>query len=206
MKKQKGFTLSEVLITMGLLGVIVSLTLPVLKTNTNVAKVGPKLVKGASNFQQANKALLASKNADKLYDAGYFGESELDYGSDLSNFIDITQSIDDPEFYIGSDGIGYKWIIEGNPDETKAARKQLIGSVIIDINGTSGANESAIDQFWFSFWNDGSIRPYGGTNFDENNSEETHWKTLCPIGNIPTSPDHCAGHIFENNYKIEYTQ
>ena len=91
----------------------------------------------------------------------------------------------------------------------------------------------ATDTFRFSWWNDGSLRPQGGTNWnggvivcskdsngncitDENNNDimeenardivggAEYWQTQCAKDAIPTNPEYCAGHIFENNLKVLY--
>ena len=53
--KRKGFTLSEVLITLGIIGVVAALTLPSLISDTSSAQIGPKLGKAVSMFEQANE-------------------------------------------------------------------------------------------------------------------------------------------------------
>ena len=63
-----GFTLAEVLITLGIVGVIAAITLPTLTQSTTTAQIGPKLAKAASAFEQANKALLDAYDVDRLSD------------------------------------------------------------------------------------------------------------------------------------------
>jgi len=42
---KKGFTLAEVLVTLGIIGVVAALTLPGILTDTTSAQIGPKLAK-----------------------------------------------------------------------------------------------------------------------------------------------------------------
>ena len=49
---KKGFTLAEVLITLGIVGVISALTLPSLMNNHTKAQIGPKLAKAVSAFDK----------------------------------------------------------------------------------------------------------------------------------------------------------
>ena len=65
---KKGFTLAEVLITLGIVGVIAAITLPTLTQSTTTAQIGPKLAKAASAFEQANKSLLKDQDVDCLTD------------------------------------------------------------------------------------------------------------------------------------------
>ena len=72
------------------------------------------------------------------------------------------------------------------------------------------------EKFYFSLWNDGTIKPLGGTNWtlplNNNDCEETetkeggncHWTTQCKKDSIPGNVMFCAGHIFENGLKRLY--
>lgn len=64
--KKHGFTLAEVLITLGIIGVISALTMPTFTQNTQTAKVGPSLAKAVASFENATKAVLANAEADSL--------------------------------------------------------------------------------------------------------------------------------------------
>lgn len=50
----KGFTLAEVLITLGIIGVVAALTAPALVQNAGTAKIGPTLAKVVSTLENAN--------------------------------------------------------------------------------------------------------------------------------------------------------
>ena len=66
---KKGFTLAEVLITLGIVGVIAAITLPTLIQDTTAAQVGPKLAKAVSTIEQANQALLKNEGVNAISDA-----------------------------------------------------------------------------------------------------------------------------------------
>lgn len=66
--KKFGFTLAEVLITLGIIGVVAAITLPTLRANTVMATIGPKLGKAVAVFEQANQALLTEQSVDSLTD------------------------------------------------------------------------------------------------------------------------------------------
>ena len=57
MKKKDGFTLAEILITLGIVGVVAAMTVPRLMNNTSTSQIGPKLAKAAAAFEQANQAM-----------------------------------------------------------------------------------------------------------------------------------------------------
>ena len=55
--KKHGFTLAEVLITLGIIGVVAALTAPALVQNAGSAQIGPKLAKAVSTFEIANSCV-----------------------------------------------------------------------------------------------------------------------------------------------------
>ena len=84
--KRFGFTLAEVLITLGIIGVISALTLPSLLNDTQGAQVGPKLGKAVSMFEQANQALLTDNNVDSISDI--FAMSNNDSDSEEGDYFE----------------------------------------------------------------------------------------------------------------------
>ena len=70
MKKKTGFTLAEILVSLGIIGVIAAVTMPTLTANTQNAQIGPKLAKAVATFEQANQTLLHEYNADSLTNTG----------------------------------------------------------------------------------------------------------------------------------------
>lgn len=228
---KKGFTLAEVLITMGIIGVISAITIPTLMTDTTSAQIGPKLAKAVSSFEQANEALLDANSVDTLSD-GQFLTSVDTYVSELQKYLKITPR---NNAYFSKDGMSYSFTISNsNPTANGVpGYMQHIGMVTIDINGAANPNLPDTDVFFFSWWNDGSLRPKGGTNWiggltpeyekdengqikkDENGKDmikgaadapnnSEHWTTKCPENVVPKEPGFCAGHIFEHNLKVLY--
>lgn len=84
MKKQ-GFTLAEVLITLGIVGVVAALTAPALVQNAGSAQVGPKLAKAVNTFEVANENLLNDTGAATVVASGATSGS---YSSPSDNYID----------------------------------------------------------------------------------------------------------------------
>ena len=65
-----GFTLAEVLITLGIIGVVAALSAPSLVQNASSAQVGPKLAKAISTFETANENLLQEASATRIANSG----------------------------------------------------------------------------------------------------------------------------------------
>lgn len=57
--KKKGFTLAEVLITLGIIGVVAAVTMPTLMADTKYKQVGVKLAKFHTNLENAARAYAA---------------------------------------------------------------------------------------------------------------------------------------------------
>ena len=207
--KKFGFTLAEVLVTLGIIGVVSAITLPTLMSNTTDAQIGPKLAKAVSAFEQANEALLNDKSSDTLTDARLLTSTQ-NYINELSRFMKITSTGNNT--FISKDGFEYTLSANlantppNNPQAPAYQQRISTSDVIIDIDGpNAGRDQAATDLFYFTFWNDGSLRPYGGTNYLGTNNA-SNWQTFCPIGPTPNNADlrMCAGHIFENNLKVLY--
>ena len=64
MKKHKGFTLAEVLITLGIIGVISALTLPTVRNNTTYKQLGTKMAKFVSVMEGATLAYVTGTDED----------------------------------------------------------------------------------------------------------------------------------------------
>lgn len=64
--KKTGFTLAEVLIALGIIGVVAAITMPTFTASTANAKIGPALATAVSNFEQANAALIQDYDAKSL--------------------------------------------------------------------------------------------------------------------------------------------
>lgn len=65
-KFKNAFTLAEILITLGIIGVVAALTAPSLVQNAGNAKIGPTLQKTVSTLENANRQLMVEKEASSL--------------------------------------------------------------------------------------------------------------------------------------------
>ena len=66
---KKGFTLAEVLITLGIIGVVAAMTMPTLIQSANDAKVGPELATAVSTLSNAIDNYMQDNNATSVYQA-----------------------------------------------------------------------------------------------------------------------------------------
>ena len=197
---KKGFTLAELLVTLGIIGVISALTLPSLINNVTDAKIGPSLAKAVAIFDQANKALLAEEEVDALSDLITLevGTDVSEYWGKLANYMII--DINGIEAF-SEEGFNYQ--IVPNSDTvgmvaSSTPHLQEFTTCTIDINNRENKpNTFGVDKFKFKVMNDGSLQPWGANG---------EWKEKCPIGIVDSEEgyQYCAGHIFENGLKVLY--
>ena len=64
--RNKAFTLAEVLITLGIIGVIAALTMPGLMHTAARAKIGPELSSAMATLSEATTEFMNNNNADYL--------------------------------------------------------------------------------------------------------------------------------------------
>lgn len=214
---KKGFTLAEILITFGVVGIIAALTIPGLVTNANRAQIGPKLASTVSNLENGMKAMLDDLEVDSILDTGLitFGSNfsvTNTFCEKLENYMNFIEA-GDHQMCGGIMKDGTTISITSFTDTYTGDKPHLkrIGFMIIDINGDSDPNLWAQDKFSFALYNDGSLKPKGSIGWDGSQSNNDtdggseHWKTKCPIGS-PSGEGlkYCAGHIFENDLKVLY--
>ena len=108
MKKiKKGFTLAEILITMGIIGVVSAITVPALMNRMNAQTLTPSLAKSVHDIENAtlNIIHLASDSSDEAQtDEDVANNIEIEHGVhtlDLITFNDVLHN-DDDELVISS--------------------------------------------------------------------------------------------------------
>ncbi len=186
-RKNLAFTLAEVLVTLGIIGVVSAMTVPSLIQNYQRQSYVTQLHKVYNEVQQASLKYLQDHNAINLREAG------LNSRADMSKFLNsYFKVINDCEDYIkepcfassyrklnGTTSAisGQEWngsssvmlasgasILIDNPKIYKVTvddATSYYGHMLIDINGPKGPNIAGRDLFYAEFYDDGSI---DGTN------------------------------------------
>lgn len=194
MMKKIGFTLSEVLITLGIIGVVAALTAPALVNNTSNAQVGPKLAKVVSTIENANRKILMDA---AVTDLKQVGTSTNDYMEKLSeqisgssyeatnmiatDFSPLLTTYNSSSFTIsyfsfyqfnlsGSINIMlYRYTGEALAPSIPRARGSYKGgfaTMVVDLNGFQTApNSFGKDLFGFTIDRGGAIIPWGSAAY-----------------------------------------
>ena len=220
MKKTFGFTLAEVLITLGIIGVVAALTMPTFTTKTTTAKIGPQLAKAVSMFEQANKALLADYESDSLQgvvlsDGTRLLKNGKTYMTALESHLNGTQS-GNYSFY-AADGTFYSTSTKTFPSTTDVCLKDtgsnatspnkcvIASSFYIDINGyNKSPNKWGRDRFRFKLFDDGTLAPWGAVGNLPRGDSDNKWTEKCKSNEVPADYQYCAGSIFDNGLTVQY--
>ncbi|MBE7710141.1 MAG: type II secretion system protein [Cyanobacteria bacterium SIG32] len=165
MMKKQGFTLAEVLITLGIIGVVAAMTIPTLISNTNGAQFKTAYKKALSTLNQAVLMNVALDDTDfsGMVKDGDAGTTVAEFlGARLQTASDITSQYDDEEaptieaykandddtsnvtitnapdvVYAFADGTAFAY----NKTADAACTKTTPCYGYIDVNGTAGPNQ-----------------------------------------------------------------
>ncbi len=228
--KKFGFTLAEVLITLGIIGVVAAITLPSLNTAIQKNKVGPTLRKFVNTMENANDHLFANSGSDMITDVASNTNNYLNaIRTQLKGSID---NIDSPSIksFDGTDLEDYNNIVstsfifeagdamaveflsnELNTASVNLPYKRAIAHILYDMNGfEKEPNRLGKDIFIFVLDNNGSIIPRGGRTelkaYGTQNETTPRWQnsSTCGNGNTTDNGEYCAGSVADNDWKVIY--
>ena len=208
MKKKFGFTLAEVLITLGIIGIVSALTAPALSTNTQKAKIGPALARFSSVLGGAIQEYMVDNDLTDLNDetpgfdflkklSDYMVMEKLDseqckytisYGSNKDK--DISSGC-----YQLNDGSVIPWFA------ASTTKDNVWGNIEVDINGPKKPNQIAKDCFEFVILSDGRVLAYG-SNVHKNKGIDV--PSCKPDGDYAPARWACTGAVADNNWKADY--
>lgn len=216
--KKRGFTLAEVMIALGLIGVIASLTIPTFIANSRNKANASKLATTISAVENAFTSMISAEMANDL--------TETDFGSDkseanLGKFLKLDGSTTTLNSYYGT-GSPFTTLSKAGsqPAVTRIFRTKngafliyndsaiavpdddshlgSIGQLTIDVNGSAKPNVWGRDVFYFRVGNDGILYPAGGDKFK---AMEPDSAMSC---SGTTKNQGCTAKLIEDNYEIKY--
>lgn len=231
MKKKKGFTLAEVLITLSIIGVVSALTLPNLNSGYSKQVTATQLSKAINTLENANALTLLNQptlTGDSYYDAirnsikatermkANKPEAKLYKKFDGSDG-GITTNPEKDVVFDTKDGMTF---IQTSPGTTEAGNNTITlpemysgryYTIYVDINGSAKApNAVGKDLFQLNVDTQGIVIPRGGIAWEQYNSakpnDQPAWntpKTECKKGAVNEGLN-CAGAIVDNGYSVNY--
>lgn len=213
-EKQKGFTLAEVLITLGIIGVVAAMTMPVLMNNFKKKTYEAQFLKTINYIVNANKKLLQEEEIDDLcntdyftcsgpYDAPKIASEKIDeYASRIklekrdSNWSWFSMSGD--KFYVSNFGACFY--------EFNNLTEDGLG-IIVDTNCQKAPNIGGRDVFWLFMNKSGNIVSFNntpGSVWDADSTNSTCEEAIKEEDGEGYAAMFCAQRLIINNYKMDY--
>lgn len=210
---KKAFTLAEVLITLGIIGVVAAITIPGLMENVRNRDLQAQLKKTYSEWNQISMQFM-NDNEQSIPD--YTSENGVNalinelpkYLKGMGKFSDWTHA-DKDENNSNTGAMPYPiYTLRGSRSkiscDTSGFRNDISGKYIlfddapragrngprlcIDLNGDKRPNKIGIDIFYFQFTTDGHIIPEG-TDHPDNDYTRVYYGG----GTVIATPEYCKG-------------
>ena len=222
MFKQKAFTLAEVLVTLGIIGVVSAMTVPTLMQNYQKKSYVTQLHKVYNQLSQAIAQYQTDKNALNLKEAGLNSTDAAD--NFFKAYFKIVQDCGDNFIPCFADVSEYKYLngTNSSPDtrgkhivladgtSLRYEFKNNLGLVVIelfvDINGAKGPNIVGRDMFAIYVYNNGSIDDWAAGNTLSGLTVDQRNKSFTEVCSGATSGNWygCFGKLLNDNWEMTY--
>lgn len=225
--KKNGFTLAEVLVTLGIIGVVSAMTVPSLMQNyqrqsyvTQLHKVYNEISQAAMTMMNDHNALNLSETplnysnntAAKDFFKKYFRIVQ-DCGKDITPcFADDYKTLNGTNFadwknyiYDKSDCVvtaaGYSMCMYRGITETT---EEFNGNTYfwVDINGQKGPNVLGRDFFYFELYSDGKVAESYEAHTYSDSKIDTTFNNLCKTGTSYGAG--CFSKVVKDGWKMDY--
>ncbi len=221
---RRGFTLAEVLVTLGIIGVVSAMTVPTLMQNYQRKSYVTQLHKVYNEITQAALQYQNDKNALNLKEAGLISQDAANYF--MTNYFKVVNTCDNlsgcfADSYkklSGVDaGIGdsNSYVIASGAAirPTYNAKGDSIISFLVDINGKQGPNVAGRDLFIMCLYNNGIVDDANYNIDDDGNTidfpgaptkdeREELFTSQCNSSSFGISG--CLGKILNDNWEMNY--
>ena len=241
---KSGFTLAEVLVTLGIIGVVSAMTVPTLMQSHQRKTYVTQLHKVYNEFQQATTEQITERHAMNLTESGVRSTANLatfiqehfrtvkqstnhldcmgnETGNNFTNMNGSAATIsgNDWQCYVLASGSAicgrYQVSVASRPGENGAIElnanhiPDLIGDLIIDVNGKQGPNVVGRDVFIAGIYKDGSLNsanpkllevPRPGESVPTNLSKCQSATSIAR----QTDAAYCFHELLQNNWEMDY--
>ena len=208
----KGFTLAEVLVTLGIIGVVSAMTVPSLMQNYQRQSYVTQLHKAYNEMQQALVLYQSDRNAVNLTEAGLTSYDAL--YSFIKSYFKVIKECDELEGCFASN---YRNLDGGDASFAKlksfviangVSLRPTIGAgngdinvyFALDVNGPKGPNILGRDCFFIFIFNNGMIDDNGLSAPLSTEEREKLFDESC-FDNGTTG---CFGKILNDNWQMNY--
>jgi prepilin-type N-terminal cleavage/methylation domain-containing protein len=208
---KKAFTLAEVLIAIGIIGIVAAITIPTINVNLRAKKLQSQFNKTYSDLNKAAKAFQEDNDMtlreyqDSVYNGtiyntpvvmnkfmSYFnGYTDSNYGgaaydakfglTSLNLDGSVITGYTCDKTNIMLDSVGRMYSMDDMVSPSSAASPKIC----VDINGNDKPNKLGVDRFVFVYTNTNSIVPNTGGAWAYQNvqtTDETYIKRYCTVG------------------------
>lgn len=178
-----GFTLAEVLVTLGIIGIVAALTMPTLISNHQKKVYATQLHKVYNEFSSSVDSFMTSRNAVDIHEAGFGSKHDAPNGGDfqknfLHTYFKVVKDCDGnltPCFasqykglkgnisQVNSNILGNKVVLSSGAAVALWVTKSgdngdfYVAEIYVDVNGQKGPNIVGRDLFRMYLYNKGSI-------------------------------------------------
>ena len=227
--KKNGFTITETLIVLAVIGIIAMLTMPTYIANQRKKMYAKTLQVAVVNFQTAMTNLISKEGVDDLLETTAWNADKAEFFvANIGKVLGVLRFNNDPSSYLPLAGTGDKIPInntinittkngveykinkktEGNvkKSEEETLMNNLnytnkAATVYIDINGKVAPNIVGRDLFEFDLAVNGLLYPVGSADYNYYNNETSDPETKC-VKNLDGK--YCAAYLMNNGYNMDY--
>ena len=217
----KAFTLAEVLVTLGIIGVVSAMTVPTLMQNHQKKTYVTQIHKVYNELQQAAQQYMTDKNAVNLREAGLTSNEALDnFVKTYFKVVNDCGASQQPCFAANYRKISGTDLGKGTGQQlnvtiasgasfgfgitnTGTADNSRIAIFDVDINGPQGPNIAGRDVFILGLFNNGIVDEYElGTAPGDKDTRENLFTANCTSDN--GSWTGCFGKLLNDNFEMNY--
>ncbi len=214
----QGFTLAEVLVTLGIIGVVSAMTVPTLMQNYQKKSYVVQLHKVYNELSQALLQYQTDRNALNLKEAGInSNDSVINFYKTYFKNVKVCDSMSDcfADSYRKMDGTAtsnwdpnYTSFVLANGASVRpiySLEGNKIINIAVDVNGAKGPNIAGRDLFWFYVYNNSlidDVPPDASANAPLTKEQrEELFNSRCINS---TQADGCFGKILNDNWEMTY--
>lgn len=184
--KKRAFTLAEVLITLGIIGIIAVLTLPTLITNYNKSVWETRLKKDYTIVSNMCERMLTDENTEQVTELDLYKHLGSGNNSDIEGDISRYVQLSGPVTNSNIQALQGKTMVMSDGSVMYIRRINNVGfGFYVDVNGETFPNVYGRDRFGFNL---GSDCGYTETSHTNNNAYGTFKAAIYNEWSLPQRP------------------